>query len=325
MNAGTIGTGQITSWFLSCWKEAGNECHAVFSRSQEKGEQLREAFQGSIVYTDVVQFMADEQIDVVYIASPNSLHFSHAKLALMAGKHVILEKPFTSTLEECEELIQLAKEKQLFLMEGITVVDLPNVKILSSLLSRIGPVHMAVANMSKVSSKYHAYLNGKHPNVFQTKYSGGALMDLNVYNLHFMTALFGVPSSISYHANKKEGIDFSGTAVLAYGDFMSVCIASKESEAQSFVEIQGEKGYLHIHSASAIVSKIELVLSDGTKEVFDEQDHTLTHIYYIRSFLQMMETQDHEECMRRLRHTKEVMSLIVEVRKQAGILFEADQ
>ena len=324
MNVGTIGTGQITSWFLSCWKEAGNECHAVYSRSKERGEQLREAFEGTVVYTELDQFMADERMDVVYIASPNSLHFSHAKKALLARKHVILEKPFTSTLEECEELIQLAMERNLFLMEGITVVDLPNVKMLSSLLARIAPVHMAVANMSKVSSKYPAYQKGEHPNVFQTKYSGGALMDLNVYNLHLMTTLFGMPQYIDYHANRKEGLDFSGCATLGYEDFMAVCIASKDSEAQSFVEIQGEHGYLHIPSAAATVSKIELVTQNGKREFFQRQDHELTHIYYIREFMRMVEEKDHRECMCRWNHTKEVMSLLREARRCADIIFEAD-
>lgn len=325
MNVGTIGTGQITSWFLSCWIEAGHSCHAVYSRSFEKGEQLREKFQGNIVYTDLDQMMADERIEVVYIASPNSLHFSHAKKALLAGKHVILEKPFTSTLEECEELIQIAKNRALFLMEGITVVDLPHLKLIAEWIPRIMPIHMVVSNMSKVSSKYRSYLKGEKPNVFQCQYSGGALMDLNVYNLHFMTTMFDMPTSIAYHANIKDGIDFSGCAILQYETMTGVCIAAKDSQANSFVQIQGEKGMIQIDSDAATLSKVSLCLLDGTKESCQQQDHILTHYYYIKQFVRMVEEHDHHACIRRLQHTKDVMSLLVQARAYAGIVFEADQ
>lgn len=324
MNVGTIGTGGITTWFLTCWQETGNSCYAIYSRSQQSGEALRRKFQGNIVYTDVDAFLADERIDVVYVASPNSLHFQHAKQALLAGKHVILEKPFTSTIAECEELIQLAQAHDLFLMEGITVMDLPNGKLLASLLPEIGPVRMAVANMSKVSSKYHAYLHGEKPNVFQTSYSGGALMDLNVYNLHLMTMLFGLPEQVFYMARKQDGIDFSGCMTLRYPSHLAICIASKDSDADSFVEVQGELGYLHVCSASSTVSSIELH-KHGDIRIYQQQEHELTHIYYLRSFLQMIKKRDFAERDRRLRHTLEVMRLLVEARLSAAIVFEADQ
>lgn len=325
MKVGTIGTGEITNWFLTCWQQAGNDCYAIYSRTKDSGEKLRSAFHGEKVYTNLDLFLADEKIDVVYIASPNSLHFSHAKQALEAGKHVILEKPFTSTLEECEELIILAKQNRLFLMEGITVPDLPNVKALHSLISNIGNIHVIVANMSKVSSKYKAYLRNEHPNVFTTKYSGGALMDLNVYNLHLLTDLFGRPKTIAYFASIKDGIDFSGTCILQYLDKQAVCIASKNSEANNFVEIQGELGCIRINSSAATVSNIELQLINGTKETYQSQIYRLTHIYYIKAFMKMVEEKNFEERDCKLLHTKMVMELLVQARKSAGIRFEADK
>lgn len=325
MNVGTIGTGGITTWFLTCWQELGNSCHAIYSRTLCNGEALKEKFHASKVYTDLDEFMADDQVDVVYIASPNSLHFSHARKALLSNHHVILEKPFTSTLEECEELIALAKERHLFLMEGITVVDLPNRLAIPALLEEIAPIHMSVANMSKVSSKYHAYCEGEQPNVFTTRYSGGALMDLNVYNLHFMTSLFGMPENLQYVADKHDGIDMSGCLTMRYADQIVVCIASKNSEAESFVELQGERGTLRVNSAAAMTSFITLKKSDGSVQSVQLQDHKLTHIYYLRAFLRMIEEQDYVERDERLQHTHDVMSLLVAARRSADIRFEADQ
>lgn len=324
MNVGTIGTGGITSWFLKCWQELGNSCYAMYSRTYNNADVLKKQFHGEKVYTDINLFLADEKIDVVYIASPNSLHFSHAKMALFAHKHVILEKPFTSTLNECEELISLAQEKKLFLMEGITVVDLPNLKLLPALIEEIAPIHMVVANMSKVSSKYPSYVKGEKPNVFQTAFSGGALMDLNVYHLHFMTTLFGMPLRLQYRANKKDGIDLSGCLTLTYDAFMAVCIAAKDSEAQNYVEIQGERGFIHIPSAAATTSSIDQNIL-GNVRTYQEQDHVLTHMYYLREFLKMVQTSDFEARDQRLAHTKDVMKLLVQARKDAGIVFEADR
>lgn len=324
MNVGTIGTGGITTWFLTCWQETGNSCYAMYSRNQKRGEALRTQFHGEKVYTELDSFLADENIDVVYVASPNSLHVLHAKQALLANKHVILEKPFTSTVEECEQLIQIAKERDLFLMEGITVVDLPNYAKLASLLDRIGTIRMAVANMSKVSSKYEAYVRGERPNVFQTAYSGGALMDLNVYQVHLMTLLFGMPKTLSYIAQKRDGIDFHGVLTMQYEDHLAICIAAKDSEASNNVEIQGEKGFLRIGSAAAMLSSIELHTAQGV-ETYQLQDHELTHIYYIRAYLKMIEEKDYVQRDQRLAHTLDVMKVLVTARKDADIHFEADQ
>lgn len=325
MNVGTIGTGEITSWFLTCWKESGNTCYATYSRSKTKAEALKQKFQGEKAYSDLELFLADEKMDVVYIASPNSLHFSHAKNALFANKHVILEKPFTSTVWECSELIKIAKDRNLFLMEGITVVDLPNKQLLASLLSKIGNIHMISTNMSKVSSKYEAFLRGEKPNVFLCAFSGGALMDLNVYNVHLMVSLFGMPQAVYYVANTEEGLDTSGCLTLTYANHIAQCISAKDSEANNYVEIQGEKGYIYINSAAATLSSIELHVKNEDVAIYHNQEHTLTHIYYIQAFVNMVKDNNVQERDKRLLHTLHVMQILQKARAIANIVFEADQ
>lgn len=324
MNLATIGTGMITSWFLTCWKETGNACYAVYSRSIEKGENLRQKFAAQRVYTELDALLADQKVEVVYIASVNSLHFLHAKKALLAKKHVLLEKPFTSTQEECQELIALAKKQQVILMEAITTCDLPHLSIIKKELHRIAPIHMVTCNMSKVSSKYEAFMRGEQPNVFTTKYSGGALVDLNVYNLHFMIALFGMPKHSRYHARKVQGIDVAGTLILEYEDKMGVCIAAKDSDANSFVEVQGENGVLRIESDAATCTALRIQPHDEEERYYHEQTHTLTHYYYLLAFLSMVETSDFKQRDERLAHTLNVITLLEKSRKQEQLYFEAD-
>ena len=110
MRIGTIGSGFIVEFILkNVQKTEGIFCEAVYSRTEEKGRALADKFGVQKVYTDLDAMCADPDIDFIYIASPNSLHFAHAKKALNAGKHVLCEKPFVPTAAEARELIALAK------------------------------------------------------------------------------------------------------------------------------------------------------------------------------------------------------------------------
>ena len=325
MRIGTIGTGFITSWFLSCWLEEQNECEAVYSRNYNNGKQLADKFNVEKIYTDLACFFSDDLIDIVYIASPNSLHYEHAKQALLANKHVIVEKPFTSTVEECEELLRLAQEAGRFIFEGSTTFSLPNVEIIQSLLPKIEPIRIMTCNMSKISRKYDEFLEGKKPNVFTTAYSGGALMDLNVYNIHLITTLFGEPKELTYYANIVDGIDISGCINMKYPKMVISSIAGKDSTARNSVTIQGEKGSIYIDSSAAVCASIELEMREQEAETFNMQNHTLTHIYYIRKMIKIIENENWLEWKRYSDHTLLVMGVIVQARESAGIIFGVER
>jgi len=113
---GTIGSGSIVHAVLDGMMKAENlRLEAVYSRSWEKGEKLAKEYGAQKVYTSLEEMFADEEINTVYIASPNILHYEQSKMALLAGKHVICEKPFCTRKEQALELIALAKEKGLYL------------------------------------------------------------------------------------------------------------------------------------------------------------------------------------------------------------------
>lgn len=106
MNFCAVGTGSITKWMLSEFARSSVlHCTAICSRSEEKGRAMADAFGIDKVYTSMEEMLQDPSIELVYVASPNSVHYAQTKACQEAGKHVICEKPFTPTPAEAEELV----------------------------------------------------------------------------------------------------------------------------------------------------------------------------------------------------------------------------
>lgn len=325
MKIATIGTGRIVEEFLNAVKEVdGTECAAVFSRKEETGRALADKYGIKSVYTSYQELLKSPDMDYIYIASPNSLHFNYAFEALKAGKHVICEKPFTSTVEEAKQLISLAKEKKLFLFEAITTLHLPNYISLKEKLSAIGQIKLVQCNYSQYSSRYDKFLAGEITNAFDTKFSGGALQDINVYNTHFMLGLFGAPREVKYIANIAEnGIDTSGILMLKYDDFICEAVGAKDSESPSFVIIQGTKGYIKLNSPANQCLSFEAGVG-GSIENYNEQSISNRMVYELMDFKKLYEEKAYDKCYKLLEHSLRVINTLVAARKYAGIVFEAD-
>lgn len=326
MNIATIGTGSIVDTFLSALNAIDDaQCVAMYSRNQETAQPLAKKYQIPTIYTDIEKMFQDPGIDFIYLASPNSLHYEQATQALHYGKHVICEKPFTSTVAELESLIALAKQKNLMLFEAITTIHLPNYQLIKENLPMLGQVRMIQCNYSQYSSRYDALLAGETPNVFNPKFSGGALVDINIYNLHFVMNLFGTPESIRYTANKHpNGIDTSGVLVMKYPDFIAECVGSKDTQGLNFVLIQGEKGYIHVeHGANGCQNVI--LHTDETAVTLNNQTTTNKLYYELLAFKEMYKNQDFDCCYELLDYSFSVIKMLVAARKDAGIVFPADQ
>ena len=248
MNIGILGTGSIARTMVAEFaKVPAFRCEAVCSRQQATGEALAQQFGIPKVYTDYDAMLADPDIELVYIATPNSLHYGQTKAALLAGKNVLCEKPFVPAVAEADELIALAKEKHLFLFEAITTAHHPNYALAKQYLDDIGSLRIVSCTFCQYSSRYDAYKEGKVLPAFDPKLYGGALYDLNVYNLDFALALLGKPEKAEYHPNRGwNGVDTSGVLVLDYPGCRAELTAAKDSDSPSFLQVQGEKGWLRV-------------------------------------------------------------------------------
>lgn len=325
MQIGTVGTGFIVDTFLSALADVdGATCIAMYSRKQETAKPLADKFAIQKVYTNLLDMYQNPDIDTIYLASPNSLHYEQAYQALEHGKHAIVEKPFTATVEEAKRLIQLAKSKQLMLFEAISNIYLPNIKIVKDHIDLLGPIKIVQCNYTQLSSRYFKLLDGALPNIFNPAFAGGVLGDLNIYNIHLVVHLFDQPEQVRYTANLyNENIDTSGVVTMQYPDFTAICTASKDSEGDNAMLIQGEKGYIKIPGNSNACS--EVILSLNGKETRLNAQTNGNRLYSeVEAFQAMFEDHNLEACYEKLDHTLNVMKVYETARKDAGIAFPAD-
>lgn len=276
-------------------------------------------------YTDIGQFLSDDELDLVYIASPNSLHFEQAKMALEAGKHVLCEKPMCPRAKEVKHLADIASEKGLMLAEAVPTLYLPNYKALLNALPKVGQVVGIDAEYSQYSSKYDSFLSGNLPNVFNPEFAGGCLMDLNFYNIYLTIALFGKPQDAVYHPQLSEnGIDISGTAELSYPGFEARLKGAKNIQGDNYYRIEGEKGHINITGGSNGLKEVHISCEEG-EETINLQPEPDRWYYEIRGITPLLVSEDHSTFNERIELTYNVISLIEKKRKDAGIFFPGDE
>ena len=322
---GTIGSGVIVHSILdNVAVTEGVALEAVYSRSREKGEALAAQYHAKKVYTDMEAFLADEQVNVVYIATPNLLHYPQAKQALLAGKHVILEKPFTTRREEAEELFAIAKERGLLLTEAAPTTFLPNYASLQAAVGKIGDIKLVLSNYSQYSSRFDKLVAGELPNIFNPEYGGGCLMDINFYNVYLSVALFGLPERAEYHPNLyKDKYDTSGIMNLYYPGFTAVCAGAKDTWGINDYRIEGTQGHICVSGGSNGIASVQVVTKTEEYTV-NLQPNTDRWFYEVQELTKLLLKEDRAAFAERRDITLHTVSVLEQSRKQAGIFFPRD-
>lgn len=327
MKLGIIGTGLIVSEFLPfLTKIEGMEISAILStpRSIDTAGKMAEEYDIPLATSDFDELISSG-IDTVYVAVPNFLHYSYCEKALNAHKHVIVEKPMASSYKEASALKETAERNGCFLFEAITTLHLGNYRKIQEWLPRIGTVKLAQSQYSQYSRRYDAFRNGEVLPAFDPAKAGGALMDLNLYNLHFIMGLFGKPLSGQYYANVERGIDTSGIAVLDYGSFKALCAAAKDSRGMTGSIIQGTDGIIRTSAPPGVISKVTLELYDGTVEEFDDGMAAQRVVPEFRDFIRAINENDTAFAAQMLEKSLAVCEMQTKLRTGAGIVFPMDE
>lgn len=318
-----VGTNWITRQFVDAAHETGKmKLTAVYSRSLDQAQSFSKDYRVEHLFTSLEQMAQSEDVDAVYIASPNALHCQQALLFLQHKKHVICEKPLASNLREVEAMIACARDNQVVLFEAFKTASLPNFLILQQALPKIGKLRKALINYCQYSSRYQRYLDGENPNTFNPAWSNGSIMDIGYYCLATAVSLWGEPYKVTATASLLEsGVDAHGTVVMDYGDFDVTLLHSKVSQSVVPGEIQGEEGSLVIEQVSEC-QRVSFVPRAGRTQDLSHPQHINTMLYEAETFARLVE--NHEVNHAGLATSRTTAKLLTEIRRQTGVVFPAD-
>lgn len=323
MRLGIIGAGVIAGVMaktVTLMQKNGEDVslYAIASRTQEKADAFARQWGFEKAYGSYEALAADENVDLVYIATPHSHHAEQIKLCLTHGRAVLCEKAFTANAAQAEECFALAKEKNILLTEAIWTRYMPSRRIIYDLIAEgvIGDVHMVTSSL--------CYPIQSKERMVDPALAGGALLDLGVYTINFASMVMGADVQGVYsHAELTDrGVDHTENITLVYPGGKTAHLSSSfMARSDRRCCIMGSKGYITTSNVNN-----PLVI-----EVRDTKDELIRHIdvpqqltgyeYEVRACMKALEEgrieceeMPHEESIR-------VMKVMDGLRKDWGVRF----
>lgn len=215
MKIGILGAGSIAGTLAETMNKMPEvDCYGVASRDLEKAKAFAKEHGFAHAFGSYEGMLADDEIELVYIATPHSHHYQHMKMCLDAGKHVLCEKSFTVNAAQAEEIFRIAEDKKLLVTEAIWTRYMPSRKMINDLLDErvIGDVKKLTANLN------YPLLDKER--IVKPELAGGALLDVGIYPLNFAYMHFGdqvreIKSAVQLTS---AGVDGENGMILLYED-----------------------------------------------------------------------------------------------------------
>lgn len=255
-----MGTGNIASQMAETINGLDEiEAYAVASRDMEKAQQFARKWKFTKYYGSYEEMVKDPNIQMIYIATPHAMHYENAKLCIEHGKNVLVEKAFTANAEQAEELINLARKKEVFLAEAIWTRYMPGLEMINNIIAdgRIGQIDFVEADFSIPISGVKR--------LHDPALAGGALLDLGIYTLTFASMFLGDEiASIKSRCIKYEtGVDATDYIEITYKDGRQAFLrTSMVSGSRNEGKINGTQGYIAVSNLNSL-EKIEVFDAHG--------------------------------------------------------------
>ena len=328
MKLGILGAGKIVKEVLPVLDQIENiDVSAIAARNEEKLQKLARDFSIENYYTSIESLLENPEIDTIYIALPNNLHFEAMNKAIDYKKNIICEKPFTSNAYETEKIIEKAKANDLMIVEAMSHRFIPNSIEAKKRIGELGDIKIVSLNYSQYSSRYDKFKEGIIEPVFSLENSGGALIDLNLYNVAFAVDVFGLPKDVRYFANIEKDIDTSGIVILDYGDFKVSSVGSKDSAAPIINTIQGTDGTIEIPDALNSFREFNIrKTKEDDKKYFNYNLGDKSRLYYeFVEIEKILRNNDKKKVYDLLNLTQNYMEVLTKARFDANIFYPADK
>ena len=249
MKWGILATGTIAKKFASTVNQMGAEGQqlaSVGSRHLDSAKAFALEYAIPSYYGSYEALAADPEVEAIYVATPNTMHYENCKLCLEHGKHVLCEKPFTINEEQARELYQLAEEKHLFIMEAFWIWLLPLYDRLRSILAA-----GTIGQVKQITCQYGFVASGaRKDRKFNSSLGGGALLDIGIYNLGFLRILTGQdPQKVEtkeVHINEYGTDDYSRLLLTYPGGCAAESVQTIGQELERNARIVGTKGSIFL-------------------------------------------------------------------------------
>lgn len=323
INFAVIGTNKIVHKFVDAAGRTENfRLKGVYSRSKEKAEEYAKKWGADLSFDSLDELAECEEIDAVYVASPNYCHAAQTIQMLNSGKHVLCEKPIASNSAEFELMKEAALKNERVLLEAMRNIYCPGFECIKENLHKLGKIRKASFLYCQYSSRYDNFKKGIIENAFKPELSNGALMDIGVYCVHPMAVLFGKPEAVLSSSLKlANGVDGAGFVLLEYDGMQGMVNYSKITDSRVPSEIQGEDGIMVIEKINE-PQNVSIYYRNGETEIFEIPQTDNDMVYEIEKFMKMITEKQFANPY--LQDSEIKMQIMDEIRKQQKICFPAD-
>ena len=313
---GILATGVIAHKFAKTINSMGNETQLVAcgSRNIEHAKAFAQEFSIPKFYDSYEALVQDDDVDAIYIATPNSMHFENMKMCIEAGKHILCEKPMTTNAEDAKKIFELAKEKGIFLMEAFWISMLPMHLKIAQIIS-----DGVIGEVKHIRADFGFTVQGERRNrKFDASLGGGALLDIGIYNIGFVAMTLGYhPIKIQSKVHMSEfGTDDFETMIFEYENgataSMTVSIGMKiEKEGV----IYGTKGSIRLPDFQQ-AEKMYVDFYNGTVEEINMPVDINGFEYQIREAIKCIESGKVSSSIQTPQNTISVMEIMDSIREQ---------
>ena len=361
----TIGTSPISDNLLEAAREVDGITYVgTFSRDAERARTFTKSHGGTHAFTSLEELASSPEVDAVYVASPNACHLDQALALASANKHLLVEKPLCANRYDAQRLFAAAELHGVVVMEAMRPLHDPAWRAVAAALPSVGELRRASLRFGRYSSRFDDLKAGRHTNIFDARMASGALMDMGIYTVEPMVALFGMPERIVAAAalvaekgNHLTGgaIDGAGSALCIYGDdsgtpgLVVELAYSKITTDLLPSQIEGDLGTITIDSVSipqgaSVLHRGGAVRGDAraiatsvgdTHERLDVRPCPNSMVYELADFVRLVRNEpvdtlwgpalDARGAFASFRDvTLGALAVTDEIRRQTGVKFPAD-
>ena len=317
LNWGILGTGWIATEMGEALNRVNGEIYAVCDVTLEAAQKYADKFGVVKAYGNADDMINDENIDIIYIATPHNLHHRFLIQSLKAGKHVFCEKAITVNDQQLEEAVAIAKEKNLVISDGVTLFHMPLFKKLKEIVDSgaIGKVKMVQVNFG--SCKEYDVTN----RFFSKELAGGALLDIGVYATSFARYFMASrPDTVLTTANFFEtGVDETSGIILRNpeGEMAVMALTMRAKQPKRGV-VAGELGYIEVNNYPRGGKAKITYTEDGRVETIEVGETAKALDYEV---LDMQDYVLNKTGESNLEYIRDVMHTLTEIRTQWGMVY----